>query len=69
MLCIKNKIGELIKSQRQKQGLSRERLGRSVGCTGRAIQYWEAGEKSISLDMAHRLLEALDLTITIGKEA
>ena len=35
--------------------------------TKRAIQYWEKGKKSISLENADRLLTALSVEIKIGK--
>lgn len=57
--------GILLKSRKQK-GFSQSELAKKSGFTKRAIQYWEKGEKSISLENADKLLKALGVQITIG---
>ena len=58
--------GILLKSRKQK-GFSQSELAKKPGFTKRAIQYWEKGKKSISLENADRLLTALGVEIKIGK--
>ena len=58
----------LIDEGRNKQGMSKAELAQLIGCTQRAIRYWERGERSISLDMADKALKALGLSATIGKD-
>ncbi|RII32833.1 XRE family transcriptional regulator [Clostridium chromiireducens] len=60
------KIGKLIEKERIKNNISKFKLAEKVGCTSRAIDYWEKGERSISLDYADRIFKALGVTITIG---
>jgi transcriptional regulator with XRE-family HTH domain len=59
--------GILLKSRKQK-GFSQSELAKKSGFTKRAIQYWEKGEKSISLENADKLLKALGVQITIGTQ-
>ncbi|WP_252224333.1 MULTISPECIES: helix-turn-helix transcriptional regulator [unclassified Clostridium] len=60
------KIGELIEKERIKNNISKAKLAEKVGCTSRAIDYWENGERSISLDNADKIFKTLGITITIG---
>jgi transcriptional regulator with XRE-family HTH domain len=57
----------LLKSRKQK-GFSQSELAKKAGFTKRAIQYWEKGEKSISLENADKLFKALGVQITIGTQ-
>lgn len=59
---------ELILETRKKLGLSRRELARKVGCTDTAIKYWETGKRVPSITMAHKILEALGIKISLGKE-
>lgn len=59
-------IGLMISTQRIKNNLSREKLAQKVGCTSRAIEYWESGKRNISLDNADKIFKALGATLTIG---
>lgn len=59
-------IGLMISTERIKNNLSREKLAQKVGCTSRAIEYWESGKRSISLDNADKIFKALNVKITIG---
>lgn len=59
-------ITNIIREERIKQGMSQRELARRIGCTGRAIGYWEAGVKTPSLDLADKTLKALGISLTIG---
>lgn len=59
-------ISKIIKNERIKQGISQRELARRIGCTGRAIGYWEAGIKIPSLDLADKALKVLGISLTIG---
>lgn len=45
-----------------------KQLADNTGFTVRAIQYWEASEKNISLENADKLLKVLNVSITIGSK-
>lgn len=62
-----NEFAEILLKSRKQKGLSQSELAKESGFTKRAIQYWEKGEKSISLENADRLLTALGVEIKIGK--
>lgn len=59
-------IGLIISTERIKNNLSREKLAKKVGCTSRAIEYWENGKRNISLENADKIFKALGTTLTIG---
>ena len=59
-------IHQRIREERIRQGISIRTLGDIVGCSWRAIAYWEAGERMISVDMADRVLSALGIGIWLG---
>lgn len=61
-------IGKLIQEERERRGLSYNQLAIKVGCTGRAISYWETGQRVPSIEMADKVLAALDITLQIGKK-
>lgn len=60
------KIGKIIEKERIEANLSREKLAKAVGCTSRAIEYWENGKRGISLENADKLFKALGKSIIIG---
>ncbi|MGN2337934.1 helix-turn-helix transcriptional regulator [Clostridium cagae] len=60
------KVGELIEKERIKNNISKTKLAEKVGCTSRAINYWENGERSISLENADKIFKELGIAITIG---
>lgn len=62
-----NKFAEILLKSRKQKGFSQSELAKKSGFTKRAIQYWEKGKKSISLENADRLLTALGVEIKIGK--
>ena len=61
------KLCELIKRGRRAIDISKTQLAEKVGCTARAIEYWESGERKISLENADKVFKALDITVCIGK--
>ena len=64
------KIGEQIFSyideKRKEQGISKKEFAQMIGCTQRAIYYWERGERGISLDMADKALKILGAFVILG---
>lgn len=59
-------VGLIISEERMKHNLSRNILAKKVGCTSRAIEYWENGKRNISLENADKIFKALGITLTIG---
>ncbi|MGJ0846905.1 hypothetical protein ACR77J_09450 [Tissierella praeacuta] len=41
-------------------------LGRRIGCTGRAIGYWEEGKKIPNIILADKALKELGIELIIG---
>lgn len=60
-------FSKFLRESRKQKGFSQSELAKKSGFTKRAIQYWEKGKKSISLENADRLLTALGVEIKIGK--
>ena len=60
-------FSKILRENRKQRGISQSELAKKSGFTKRAIQYWEKGKKSISLENADRLLTALGVEIKIGK--
>ena len=58
----------ILRESRKQRGISQSELAKKADFTKRAIQYWEKGEKSISLENADKLLKALGVQITIGTQ-
>lgn len=59
-------IGEIIEKERKKQNISKTELAKISGCTTRSIDYWESGERKITLENADKILKALKVGFTIG---
>lgn len=59
----RKQFGEILKQAREAKGLTKTELAGRSGFTLRAVQYWEQGRKSITLENAAKLLDALELTI------
>lgn len=59
-------FSKILRENRKQRGISQSELAKKAGFTKRAIQYWEKGEKSISLENADKLFKALGVQITIG---
>ncbi len=64
----KKDFGNYLKKMRIEKELSIEFLAKRTGFTTRAINYWENGERAISLINADILLKELGEQIIIGKE-
>lgn len=58
----------ILRENRKQRGFSQSELAKKAGFTKRAIQYWEKGEKSISLENADKLFKALGVQITVGTQ-
>ena len=54
------KIGQKIKNARTSMGLTQSQLGRSIGVTGSAIGYLEAGLRKISPDALKKIANSLN---------
>lgn len=63
-----NEFAEILLKSRKQKGFSQSELANKSGFTKRAIQYWEKGQKSISLENADKLLTALGTEIKIGNK-
>jgi transcriptional regulator with XRE-family HTH domain len=61
-----SKVGLIIAQERTKKNMSKAKLAKLVGCTTRAIEYWESGNRSIGLDNANKVFNALGVTLKIG---
>jgi transcriptional regulator with XRE-family HTH domain len=61
-----SKIGLMLYQERNKKNMSKHRLAQLVGCTIRAIEYWENGKRNMSLDNASKVFNALEVTLKIG---
>lgn len=61
-------FSKILRENRKQRGISQNELAKKAGFTKRAIQYWEKGEKSISLENADKLFKALGVQITIGTQ-
>lgn len=60
---------KLIKEERVRQGLSLRELARKAGVSDSAIHNWEKGRNKLTVENADKILKALGLTISIGKES
>lgn len=60
------KIHDIIKNEMKNKNISKKDLSKIIGCTTRAISYWENGERNISLKNADKILKALDISLNIG---
>ncbi|WP_315072573.1 helix-turn-helix transcriptional regulator [uncultured Clostridium sp.] len=59
-------IGLMIATERTKNNLSTKKLAEAIGCSSRAIEYWESGKRKISLENADKIFKALGKTLIIG---
>ena len=61
-------IFSFINAKREEQGISKKDFTKMIGCTQRAFQYWERGDRRISLDTADKALKVLGVSAVIGAE-
>ena len=59
---------KILQNERKKQGISQSKLAEMTGFTKRAIQYWENGKRSITLEHANTIANALNISFVIGCE-
>lgn len=62
-------FGEIIRNSRKEQGFSAYRLGKMTGFSTRAITYWEEGKRTPTIESADKVLKALGIMLTIGKQS
>ena len=60
------RIFSYIDEKRKEQGISKKEFAQMIGCTQRAIYYWERGERGISQDMADKALKILGAFVILG---
>ena len=68
MSSVHNTYAQLIRTERERQGLSYRKLSEMSGCTYTSIWRWEHGEDPPSLENADALLRALGVSMTIGEK-
>ena len=56
-------FGNRLYELRKRAGLSQAELARMVGVTNKAVSKWETGSAKPGFDTAHRLADALNVTI------
>ena len=61
-------LGEMMKEERQRQGISQQTLADAAGVTKRAIVYWERGTRKMNVESADKVFRALHISITIGEQ-
>ncbi|MDE7390635.1 MAG: helix-turn-helix domain-containing protein [Lachnospiraceae bacterium] len=59
-------FAKILRNGRIRKKLTQTELAERGGLTLRAVQYWEQGQKNISLENADKLLKALGVEIKIG---
>lgn len=59
-------FGNILKVEREKQGLTKYRLAKMANVTETAIRYWESGERKMNIDSADKVFKALGVTVMIG---
>ena len=62
------RIFSYINAKREEQGISKKDFTKMIGRTQRAFQYWERGDRRISLDTADKALKVLGVSAVIGAE-
>ena len=56
-------LGERIREQRRKKGLSQERLAEMTGVSRQAVTKWEAGQTAPSTENLFRLADIFDVSV------
>lgn len=60
------KLNEMLKEERERQGMTRKELAEKAGVTDRAVTYWESGKWHMNLESADRVFRVLGMCVTIG---
>lgn len=64
-----NEIVNILQSERLNRGLSYNKFGKLIGCTGRAVSYWEQGQRiPRDIEVIERVLNNLGYEITIKEK-
>lgn len=58
-------LGERIREQRRKKGLSQERLAEMTGVSRQAVTKWEAGQTAPSTENLFRLADIFDVSVDV----
>ena len=58
-------LGEQIRAQRRKKGLSQERLAEMTGVSRQAVTKWEAGQTLPSTENLFRLADIFDVSVDV----
>ncbi len=56
-------LGFRIRSLRNENGLSMEKLGKEFGVTKQTISHWEIGERLLALDIAYALADYFGVSL------
>lgn len=63
------KLGELLRQERERQGLNKNHLALAIPTSGTHIKKVEDGKLSPSFDYVCRACVALDITLTVSPDA
>lgn len=59
-------LGQIVKDERIKKGISQQALATKAEVTKRAIAYWESGQRQMTVESADKVLKALGLSVVLG---
>ena len=62
------RIFNVINEKRIERGISKKELAEMIGCSERAIRYWENGERQMTIDAAAKALRALRISVRLGAD-
>lgn len=66
---LSNEIVKILKVERLDRGLSYNKFGELIGCTGRTVSYWEKGQRiPRDIEVIERVLNNLGYEILIKKK-
>lgn len=66
---LSNEIVKILKEERLNRGLSYSKFGELIGCTSRAVSYWEQGQRiPRDIEVIDRVLTNLGYEISIKKK-
>ncbi len=59
-------LGNILKLEREKQGLSKRQLALKAEVSATVISFWESGKRKMTTESADKIFKALGITISIG---
>ena len=62
------RIFNVINEKRIELGISKKELAEMIGCSERAIRYWENGERQMTIDAAAKALHTLRISVRLGAD-